>query len=629
MEEQQPVGYVVGEVQTDAFIFVTNPEIAPPRLEYVVLRGVQERVGDEVREIDVLAQVARLTVNSRLLSPTMNYKEVEAILRRLGASPPVVVGQAKVLGYRDGKVIRLPRGAAMPGAVVERAPDELLRKFFSRDVTSGIEIGTLINRPHVDVLLNPNGLRRHMAVIAQTGAGKSYTVGVILEKLLQLGGTIVAFDPNSDYVLMRRTPDGQATPFAERVQVYRLPSEQQSRISDEEIGETRRLTVRFSNLEVEEICEVAGVAESYTNIRKAIRTAYDNLQGRDFTPEQLLSELERIAGLGGYLPFGEEGPSAGVDPLGGLLGGTGKLVEGTDGPAPSDRPPSDERPGSAEGGAPAEGAPDVDHYFGTPEERASRKRQEAESAADDRSLADTKISPDAIAGASKALKYIEFLSRLKIWGFDDVPVDDLLRPMSVATVDLAGAERKIADFVVTRIVSEIWKRAMREGLSRPVFLVLEEAHNFVPAGRDESMSGWWLKRIASEGRKFGIFLVLITQRPYRVHQDTLSQCGSQIIMRLTNPEDQKAVRRASESISEGLLGDLPGLNVGEAVVLGPLVRVPVMVRIGARGSAEGGSDINVVAQLEAARAEAVTDRYVSARRAERAQRGRTEWKEEV
>lgn len=651
--ESRAVGYVVGEVRTDAFTFVTNPAISPPRLEYVVLRGVREPVGEEVREVDVLAQVASLAVNSRLLAPTMNYSEVEAILRRLGASPPVVVGQAKVLGYLDGKVVRLPRGAAMPGAVVHRAPDELLRRFFSRDVTSGIHIGALINRPRVDVLLNPNGLQRHMAVIAQTGAGKSYAVGVILEKLLQLGGTIVVFDPNSDYVLMRHTPERTATPFAERVQVYRLPGEQPARISDEEIGETRRLTVRFSNLEVEEICELAGVAETYTNIRKAVQTAYDRLQGRDYTPEQLLAELERIAGLGGYGQDG--GPVPTTDPFGGLLGGTGSPAPGS-----GDRPAgaaggsgtgddADRRAGGALGASPhgirddlagssdadpAGDPSDVDDvlgYFGPPEERASRRRAAADAggAADDPPLAGAKISPDAIAGALKAQKYIEFLSRLRIWGFDDIPIEDLLRPMSLATVDLAGAERRIADFVVTRVVSEIWKRAVREGLTRPVFIILEEAHNFVPAGRDEGQAGYWLKRIASEGRKFGIFLVLVTQRPYRVHQDTLSQCGSQIIMRLTNPEDQNAVRRASESISEGLLNDLPGLNVGEAVVLGPLVRVPVMVRIGRRESDEGGSDIDVVERLESAQSEVVTERHLSARRAERAERGRSEWQEEV
>jgi hypothetical protein len=620
MKESEPVGYVVGEVRTDEFTFVTSPELAPPRLEYIVLRAVREPVGDHVREVDVLAQVASLSVNSRLLSPAMNYNEVEAILRRLGASPPVVVGQAKVLGYLDGQTVRLPRGAAMPGALVQRAPDELLCRFFSQDVTSGIQIGALINRPRVEVLLDPNGLRRHLAVIAQTGAGKSYTVGVVLEKLLQLGGTIVVFDPNSDYVLMGRTEERHPTSFADRVQVFRVPSEQQSRIADEAIGHTRRLTVQFANLEVDEICDVAGIPESYTNMRKAVKTAYESLQGRDFTPQQLHDELERIAGLGG--PAGNGADSRGADVFGGLLDFGPGEARGRGGGGPA---------GDAFDGPPAD-PDDPDAWFGSPEERR-RAAEEAAEAASRHSAPGagpgSRPTQDAITGAGRALKHIEFLAGLKIWGFDDVPMNDLLQPMSLSTVDLAGVDRKVADFVVTKIVSEIWKQATRYGLSRPVFLVLEEAHNFVPAGHDDGKAGWWLKRIASEGRKFGIFLVLITQRPYRVHQDTLSQCGSQVIMRLTNPEDQNAVRRASESISEGLLSDLPGLNVGEAVVLGPLVRVPVMVRIGRRESQEGGSDIDVVARLEAARAEAVTAGYLQERREERAVRGRSEWREEI
>ena len=173
---------------------------------------------------------------SRLLDRSLSYTEVESILNRLKSSPPIVVGTAQVLGYLDGSAVHFPRHAATPGSEVCLAPDELLRKFFSHNVAGGIEIGTLINRPTVPVLLNPNGLRRHLAVIAQTGAGKSYTVGVVLEKLVQLGGTVVVFDPNSDYVLMRRDKQHRATPFADRVNVFRLPTTQAGRIPDEEIG---------------------------------------------------------------------------------------------------------------------------------------------------------------------------------------------------------------------------------------------------------------------------------------------------------------------------------------------------------------------------------------------------------
>jgi DNA helicase HerA-like ATPase len=71
-------------------------------------------------------------------------------------------------------------------------------------------------------------------------------------------------------------------------------------------------------------------------------------------------------------------------------------------------------------------------------------------------------------------------------------------------------------------------------------------------------------------------------------------------MKLTNPEDQKAVRTASENISEALLADLPGLNTGEAVVLGELTRVPVMIKVGKRESAEGGADVDIVKELQLA-----------------------------
>ncbi|MFQ6057733.1 MAG: ATP-binding protein [Anaerolineae bacterium] len=594
------VGYVVGEVRTDAFTFVTNAQIAPPRLEYVVVRGVQERLDDRVRQVEVLAQVSSLAVSSRLLDTSMSYGEVEAILRRLGSSPPVIVGVAKVLGYLDGDVVRFPRGAAMPGTEVHLAPDDLLREFFSRNVSSGIEIGSLINRPGVGVLLDPNGLRRHLAVIAQTGAGKSYTVGVILEKLLDLGGTVIVFDPNSDYVLMRRDDRQRPTPFAQRVEVYRLPTEQAGRISDEAIGGTRRFTIQFSRLEPDEICALTGISERATNIRKAIRTACENLAGTDYTPHILLQELERLA-QGGQPAMAEGRP---------------RLIS----PAIGDEEEFNRH-----------FRQEISRKAGVEWEELGR-REEAEEVELEPVVTPREEKPltlDVISGAGRALKYIDRLARVDIWGFEDVPMDDLLQPMTLSVIDLAGVDQWIAEFVVDKVLREAWSRATTDGLARPVFVVLEEAHNFVPGGQSYSRCAGIIKRLASEGRKFGIFLILITQRPYRIHQDTLSQCNSQIIMRLTNPQDQQAVRTASESISEGLLADLPGLNVGEAVVLGPLVRVPVMVRVGKRQSAEGGSDINVVKALERARSEVITTNMEKKAKEERRARGRTEWEEEV
>ncbi|MGB8645663.1 MAG: ATP-binding protein [Anaerolineae bacterium] len=651
------VGYVVGEVRTDEFTFVTNRLIAPPRLEYIVVQVEEKerRVGllPRPKMVSVLAQVTRLSVSSRLLDTTLSYDEVASILSRLGSSQPIIVGVAKVLGYLERNVpltqtnrdyegitadlepdptgelmkeagpfsVRFPRHAAMPGTPVYRAEDQLLKHFFSV-ANSGIEVGQLINRDQVSVVLNPNGLRRHLAVIAQTGAGKSFTVGVVLEKLLQLGGTIVVFDPNSDYVLMRRDTKSQPTPFANQVEIYRLPTTQAGRIPDDEIGGSKRFTMKFSELDVDEIAAMCGIPETSTNIRKALQTAHDNLLGTDYSPHIFLQELQHIANGGSdnaepkvsrdHMPRGPQSPLAGAT--------TGK---------------NDEFSREFRRAAASKANIDIDfddlgRREETPPDETFQTAFPSPSAASQNGKNDKAVSLDAIAGAQKATKYIERLARVDIWGYEDVPMAELLRPMNLSVIDLAGVDNWISEFVVDKVLRETWGEATAKGLAHPVFFVVEEAHNFVPAGQGaRSQAAGIIKRIASEGRKFGIFLVLITQRPFKVHPDTLSQCNSQIIMRLTNPQDQQAIKQSSEGISEGLLSDLPGLNIGEAVILGPIVRVPVMVKIGQRLSQEGGNDIDVVKALENARSEAVIDNREQVERKEKKSRKKSEWVEEL
>ncbi|HXR66316.1 MAG TPA: ATP-binding protein, partial [Ktedonobacteraceae bacterium] len=202
--------------------------------------------------------------------------------------------------------------------------------------------------------------------------------------------------------------------------------------------------------------------------------------------------------------------------------------------------------------------------------------------------------------ARKAAQYIEDLQDFNIWDYQDIKIEDLLQPQKLTVLDLAGADKVVAAYSAERILREIWKRAITGQLQHPVFIVLEEAHNLIPAN-SQTRASRIINTIAAEGRKFRVFLTLITQRPSKVAQDTLSQCGSQIIMQLTNPDDQKAVQKASEAISAELLHDLPGLNKGEAIVLGQLTRVPVMVRVAGRASAEGGSDVDLVEELKIAR----------------------------
>jgi hypothetical protein len=123
----------------------------------------------------------------------------------------------------------------------------------------------------------------------------------------------------------------------------------------------------------------------------------------------------------------------------------------------------------------------------------------------------------------------------------------------------------------------IWSRTEAQ---RPILLVCEEAHRYVP--KDESAKGQAvrkiLERIAKEGRKYGVSLGLITQRPSDLAEGVLSQCGTIIAMRLNNDRDQACVRAAMPEGARGFLDAIPALRNRECIVCGEGVAIPIRVR---------------------------------------------------
>lgn len=178
-------------------------------------------------------------------------------------------------------------------------------------------------------------------------------------------------------------------------------------------------------------------------------------------------------------------------------------------------------------------------------------------------------------------------------------INAMLRPRHLSVVDLSGLSDEVADYIAFRILTDIYEKVSGGEFDFPVFVFVEEAHKFIPY-QSSTRSGRIIKKIAAEGRKFGVFLVIITQKPSKIHPDALSQCNSQIIMRITNPDDQQAIAKSSERLGETLLNDLPGLNTGEAVLVGEMTRAPVMVRVKKRRTREGGSDIDIVSKMKIA-----------------------------
>jgi uncharacterized protein len=153
------------------------------------------------------------------------------------------------------------------------------------------------------------------------------------------------------------------------------------------------------------------------------------------------------------------------------------------------------------------------------------------------------------------------------------------KPISI--IDVSGVPSDITSTVVavlSRLVFDfaIWARDEK---TRPILLVCEEAHRYVPNEKnaDGSSVGRILSRIAKEGRKYGISLGLITQRPSDLAEGVLSQCGTIISMRLNNDRDQAFVKAAMPEGARGFLDSIPALRNRECIICGEGVSIPIRV----------------------------------------------------
>jgi hypothetical protein len=153
------------------------------------------------------------------------------------------------------------------------------------------------------------------------------------------------------------------------------------------------------------------------------------------------------------------------------------------------------------------------------------------------------------------------------------------KPISI--IDVSGVPSDIVSVVVAVLARLVFDYAIwsRSEVQRPVLLVCEEAHRYIPS--DKTSTGQAvrkiLERIAKEGRKYGVSLGLITQRPSDLAEGVLSQCGTIIAMRLNNDRDQQYVKNAMPEGSRGFLDVIPALRNRECIVCGEGVSIPIRV----------------------------------------------------
>ena len=155
------------------------------------------------------------------------------------------------------------------------------------------------------------------------------------------------------------------------------------------------------------------------------------------------------------------------------------------------------------------------------------------------------------------------------------------KPMTI--FNLAGVPAEIVDVVVSVLCRLIFDFALwsERGKGVPVLLVCEEAHRYVPRDTTQAFAPTRraLARIAKEGRKYGVSLGLVTQRPSEISETVLSQVNTLFALRMSNEQDQLFVRRAMPENAAGLLAALPALRAQEAVAVGEGVTVPMRLRL--------------------------------------------------
>jgi hypothetical protein len=347
--------------------------------------------------------------------------------------------------------------------------------------------GTMSLADGVPVALDAGGFDRHTFLCGQSGSGKTYALGVVLDRLLASTSLrIVILDPNSDFVSLGRVREGTEADAAARHREA-----------------TARLRIRSAG------------------------TGPDRLHLA--FPE--LSDEERGALL-------RLDPVADREEYAALL----ELLQ-------------ERNPASlAEFGA-----------GGSDDERRLAQRA-------------TNIG----------------LDRLGIWSRGDAGsvLDDLAGDARVVVVDLGSLPTQVESALAAEaVLAALWRRREKR---EPVLIVIDEAHNVCPAVTADpliALARDHVVRIAAEGRKFGLHLLLCTQRPQKLPENALTQCDNLVLMRLNARGDLAFLEDVFSFVPAGLLGLASGFAMGEALVAGKIAPDPLLMRFGRRVSEEGGSDV--------------------------------------
>jgi len=501
------------------YLFITKDNEKTRIGEFVYYRV---KDGDETRQIIGTIKGRKIVRNlpdAFLADPNTPPALVSALIGLSGDACEIYEIQVETIGYFDRKLKDFvnPRIPPNPGDAVFMTSSATLAEMLSPKKSAELgsaHIGSLLTRNagEVPVVLSiKDVVSTHLAILASTGSGKSYTAGVLVEELMNgyNRAAVLIVDPHGEYHTMQSIQgDDQffgADGYRPEVKIF-TPDKIKVRFSTLTEADVKYLLPEGTSDKM-----LHFLAQAFRSLNERLR--FERKQDYAYAYHDLRDEVLKQK-YGDEKKSGDGGNASSID---GLLWR-------------------------------------LDSRFD---------------------------KPDSLFSAQ-----------------DHIPLKDLFAPGRCTILELSDIEQHEQQVIVGTLLRRVNKARMlttrgeaqpntESHLPYPVFTLLEEAHRFAPAGASV-VSTNILKQILAEGRKFGVGIGLITQRPGKLDQDVLSQCMTQIIMRIVNPIDQQTIAQSVEGAGRAMLAELPALTKGQAVISGVGINTPVMCRIRQRLTQHGG-----------------------------------------
>ncbi|MCI4323400.1 MAG: ATP-binding protein [Thermoplasmata archaeon] len=407
-----------------------------------------------------------------------------------------LLGVARIVGYRDGQgLVKLPTVPFRPGAQVFRSEEPLIADVLGLKHRAGSAYVGLLRNHDLKIELDINQLvQRHVSVLAKTGGGKSYLLGVLIEELLRHKVTCVIIDPHGEYGSLRFAAEKNPAMAKFGVESQGFGGRLHEFSPDVSLNKNAQpLTFSLRHLDTRDLLIFMGL----TNIKSFLAPMKGLLESAaatnaDFTIQDLV-----------------------------------RLAQRAEGPA-----------------------------------------------------------------METLLERLEYVEQTKLLAPQGTKLDEIVHKGDATLINLRGVAPDVQEIVVARIANTLFDNRKKEKIP-PLFLVIEEAHNYCPQ-QGIAGSSRILKNIASEGRKFGLGLCVVTQRAARIDKSVLSQCTTQLILQVTNPLDLKAIAQSIEGLTAGMTDMIQSLPVGVALITGGGYHTPLFCEVRPRATRHGGESVRIV-----------------------------------